>query len=98
MLLWVFLFSVLYLFFLSSRRRHTNCALETGVQTCALPIYRHARGDAAVERHLDDVVGGDRTQRGRRLAQRNDRVAMAPCVGPGGFGELEHLQRAGAIG
>src|SRR3546814_5346353 len=26
-------------FFLSSRRRHTSCALVTGVQTCALPIY-----------------------------------------------------------
>src|SRR3546814_5072177 len=26
--------------FLSSRRRHTRCALVTGVQTCALPIYR----------------------------------------------------------
>src|SRR3546814_6630567 len=25
-------------FFLSSRRRHTICALVTGVQTCALPI------------------------------------------------------------
>src|SRR3546814_10243108 len=23
----------------SSRRRHTRCALVTGVQTCALPIY-----------------------------------------------------------
>src|SRR3546814_15223735 len=32
-------------FFCSSRRRHTRCALVTGVQTCALPIYllqRHA--------------------------------------------------------
>src|SRR3546814_6991016 len=27
-----------YVFF-SSRRRHTRCALVTGVQTCALPIY-----------------------------------------------------------
>src|SRR3546814_19575328 len=27
------------LFFLSSRRRHTRCALVTGVQTCALPIF-----------------------------------------------------------
>src|SRR3546814_894448 len=26
------------LFFCSSRRRHTRCALVTGVQTCALPI------------------------------------------------------------
>src|SRR3546814_2651832 len=27
-----------FFFFLSSRRRHTRCALVTGVQTCALPI------------------------------------------------------------
>src|SRR3546814_19229450 len=33
---------MLYLlwFFFSSRRRHTICALVTGVQTCALPISR----------------------------------------------------------
>src|SRR3546814_15281215 len=29
---------MLFLFFFSSRRRHTRCALVTGVQTCALPI------------------------------------------------------------
>src|SRR3546814_10064510 len=28
------------IFFFSSRRRHTRCALVTGVQTCALPISR----------------------------------------------------------
>src|SRR3546814_3978378 len=28
----------LFIFFFSSRRRHTRCALVTGVQTCALPI------------------------------------------------------------
>src|SRR3546814_2434513 len=28
----------LVIFFFSSRRRHTRCALVTGVQTCALPI------------------------------------------------------------
>src|SRR3546814_11189767 len=31
--------SVLLCFFFSSRRRHTRCALVTGVQTCALPIF-----------------------------------------------------------
>src|SRR3546814_6884296 len=31
-------FCVLLCFFFSSRRRHTSCALVTGVQTCALPI------------------------------------------------------------
>src|SRR3546814_3082345 len=34
---------MIYFFFFSSRRRHTRCALVTGVQTCALPIYRGAR-------------------------------------------------------
>src|SRR3546814_3531074 len=29
-------------FFFSSRRRHKRCALVTGVQTCALPIYKMA--------------------------------------------------------
>src|SRR3546814_1481774 len=32
--LWVFFSAFLF----SSRRRHTRCALVTGVQTCALPI------------------------------------------------------------
>src|SRR3546814_5165 len=31
-------FDILCVFFFSSRRRHTRCALVTGVQTCALPI------------------------------------------------------------
>src|SRR3546814_19132164 len=30
----------MFFFFFSSRRRHTRCALVTGVQTCALPISR----------------------------------------------------------
>src|SRR3546814_15689485 len=29
---------IVFIFFFSSRRRHTRCALVTGVQTCALPI------------------------------------------------------------
>src|SRR3546814_8181514 len=28
----------MFFFFFSSKRRHTSCALVTGVQTCALPI------------------------------------------------------------
>src|SRR3546814_18810024 len=42
-------------FFFSSRRRHTRCALVTGVQTCALPIsYLQfvVKGHAGVERGL----------------------------------------------
>src|SRR3546814_10426086 len=36
-----------YFFFFSSRRRHTRCALVTGVQTCALPISLRARQSLA---------------------------------------------------
>src|SRR3546814_10258279 len=32
------------MFVVSSRRRHTRCALVTGVQTCALPIYPKLEG------------------------------------------------------
>src|SRR3546814_9838231 len=34
-------------FFFSSRRRHTRCALVTGVQTCALPITSRSRSIVA---------------------------------------------------
>src|SRR3546814_14613717 len=34
------------MFFFSSRRRHTRCALVTGVQTCALPISSDALAQA----------------------------------------------------
>src|SRR3546814_6167870 len=36
------------LFFFSSRRRHTRCALVTGVQTCALPIFSRQEAENAV--------------------------------------------------
>src|SRR3546814_1616195 len=39
------------LFCFSSRRRHTRCALVTGVQTCALPIC-----DIAVLQGLDKIT------------------------------------------
>src|SRR3546814_10132346 len=35
----MFVLSLSCRFFFSSRRRHTRCALVTGVQTCALPIW-----------------------------------------------------------
>src|SRR3546814_2777956 len=62
-------------FFFSSRRRHTRCALVTGVQTCALPIW--------------PVLGGD-LARGEQLALEGDWNKGVPacfsCHGPSGFG------------
>src|SRR3546814_6911853 len=40
-------------FFFSSRRRHTRCALVTGVQTCALPIFRFRAQFARAQRAPD---------------------------------------------
>src|SRR3546814_5556520 len=36
---------LLLCFVFSSRRRHTRCALVTGVQTCALPILAQVHSD-----------------------------------------------------
>src|SRR3546814_4312802 len=43
----------LFVFF-SSRRRHTRCALVTGVQTCALPIYSISGDSKLVALDLSD--------------------------------------------
>src|SRR3546814_3329490 len=50
MLLWL-------CFFFSSRRRHTRCALVTGVQTCALPILRGLDGRFVT---MNSNISGDR--------------------------------------
>src|SRR3546814_10807030 len=47
-------FSCVVFFFFSSRRRHTRCALVTGVQTCALPIL-----EIQVPDGLDALDGAD---------------------------------------
>src|SRR3546814_15835094 len=45
-----------FVFFFSSRRRHTRCALVTGVQTCALPIfYREGPGDTLLPDITDAI-------------------------------------------
>src|SRR3546814_6941560 len=46
--------------FFSSRRRHTRCALVTGVQTCALPIYLSLRSRRAARRARGPSHGGAR--------------------------------------
>src|SRR3546814_8829575 len=49
-------------FFCSSRRRHTRCALVTGVQTCALPIsYAGGFGEHA---HRPSTNAGNQFPRG----------------------------------
>src|SRR3546814_4387127 len=49
----------LVVFFFSSRRRHTSCALVTGVQTCALPIYDRRIAEAKVNVPEGDYCYGN---------------------------------------
>src|SRR3546814_4256763 len=53
----VCILDVVDFFFFSSRRRHTRCALVTGVQTCALPISVAACGAAEIAGLLRGLDG-----------------------------------------
>src|SRR3546814_6859397 len=69
-------------FLFSSRRRHTRCALVTGVQTCALPILM----TAAIGLFLDDIA--DAVER-RWYPQEAPGRALA--FGPALWGSLRFL-------
>src|SRR3546814_4163348 len=80
-------------FFFSSRRRHTRCALVTGVQTCALPILvRRIRSSdlpalgtvrlVVLVRGLcpDNIRGGWRDCRDQRSCRSEERRVGKECV------------------
>src|SRR3546814_5119399 len=69
-----------FVFFFSSRRRHTRCALVTGVQTCALPI---SRLDLARVVHRRTGRLRDRDQAGNATASAADAIAAARRAGDG---------------
>src|SRR3546814_21005794 len=54
----------------SSRRRHTRCALVTGVQTCALPIYRISRSLEAAHYEPGSIIGSEQELREQNNAGR----------------------------
>src|SRR3546814_3619821 len=53
----VVVYGSVYLLVFSSRRRHTRCALVTGVQTCALPISGILLAMIAVPAAAQDTSG-----------------------------------------
>src|SRR3546814_19155649 len=87
-LLYFFIFC--FVFFFSSRRRHTRCALVTGVQTCALPISapcnqigrrsaRRSRANVQVDGAVTAIGRPD--QPARIAAQRYDaRFVLRPLM------------------
>src|SRR3546814_11548941 len=79
-------------FCFSSRRRHTRCALVTGVQTCALPIYPD-EGGGEVDRPEDHEA-----RRRRERLEEDERgllvgLALRAVVPPGCGGGGEGSQR-----
>src|SRR3546814_13516354 len=86
------------MFFFSSRRRHTRCALVTGVQTCALPI---SAADAAYRRRTALAFRGQGSERrdtrgnGRAGGGEGDQVRQRRCADGGPpCGRLIEIGRA----
>src|SRR3546814_3331452 len=69
--------SSLLVFFFSSRRRHTRCALVTGVQTCALPRPCPSDGPMAASRYMSVNPGPTTAIRTRSDNDgKTDRIGM----------------------
>src|SRR3546814_450744 len=85
--------SMVMLFFFSSRRRHTRCALVTGVQTCALPILAPRQrvggvGVAAATEAVARELVEQQEQRQRAVGAVHPGFQLAPGGGPVGVDEL----------
>src|SRR3546814_19640898 len=78
--MWLNSVCVLFIFFFSSRRRHTRCALVTGVHTCALPIWVRAKraSISASRRVMGAQIRGARFERKHRDARRDDAWQTGP--------------------
>src|SRR3546814_3471742 len=99
------LFILVYLFvffFFSSRRRHTRCALVTGVQTCALPILSGRPTRFSRSRTTRPARASPCASAGvaslRRMAEtgrrgRSPRRAPAPARSEEHTSELQSLMR-----
>src|SRR3546814_17806081 len=92
------------LFFCSSRRRHTRCALVTGVQTCALPIcfpmktavivFPGSNCDRDMAVALETVTGRAAAMVWHRDTDLPDGIDFIAL--PGGFSYGDYL-RSGAL-
>src|SRR3546814_1121540 len=61
----------------SSRRRHTRCALVTGVQTCALPILKKFGGEAVVGGNIIVRQRGTKYYPGANVGMGKDHTLFA---------------------
>src|SRR3546814_7503829 len=73
---------MVFLFFFSSRRRHTRCALVTGVQTCALPIL-NVKGSATLNGTLSLLYGPG------TYTSKKYEIVHAGTIGPERFSSVK---------
>src|SRR5881275_2465857 len=91
-----------FFFFFSSRRRHTRLFRVTGVQTCALPIWRlwPARrtrlGSATEYRDLSNPAAAGLALRRRHVRGERAELSHRPAF-PSGSCKFLELQQAGAL-
>src|SRR3546814_3995253 len=78
--------------FVSSRRRHTRCALVTGVQTCALPILLLV-GAGTFIRGLERVLVFDFGTGADPRTIVTGRVGLFPQQFPDGAAQVQFFER-----
>src|SRR3546814_21125094 len=80
-------------FFFSSRRRHTICALVTGVQTCALPIFATVR--IAMRIVPVSLRSGSVDPAQRPRLHRDDTVDRLPRQPAGIYNSVQYISTRG---
>src|SRR3546814_3585582 len=68
----VLIYCLCFCFFFSSRRRHTRCALVTGVQTCALPISSGCLSTVSSALSYNDVMDSSYQEMGGSYVSNED--------------------------
>src|SRR3546814_4727958 len=98
------------MFFFSSRRRHTRCALVTGVQTCALPILLVQEADIWESSSFDNGAyngadnGADYFHEAGIYDDAAKQLILAsiltatPCQPYGTVGELQQDRKSVVVG
>src|SRR3546814_1609761 len=86
------------MFFFSSRRRHTRCALVTGVQTCALPIWRPVNLTLRLPTIGQEAVKGELIDATALSVSRRARAEIRAHLVPAGARVADPIARRGQAG